>query len=85
VTVSYFEWVQNIENEKWAEADVNAKLKAKMEHATDAVLERQKGINDRVGSKGWPGPKEKADLRTAAFALAVDRVAQVAQERGIWP
>src|SRR5262249_7547889 len=72
VTVSYFEWVQNIENERGSEADVNAKLKAKREQATDAVLERQKGIG-------------AVDLRTAALALAVDRVANVAKERGIWP
>src|SRR5262249_39782666 len=41
VTVSYFEWVQNIENEKWAEQDVNSKLKRKMESATDAVIDKQ--------------------------------------------
>src|SRR5207244_3013476 len=41
VTVSYFEWVQNIENEHWSEDQVNAHLCRKMEAATDAVLQMQ--------------------------------------------
>jgi glutamate dehydrogenase/leucine dehydrogenase len=89
VTVSYFEWVQNIENEKWDEAEVNSKLKTKMEQATDAVIDQQKTINNRVQSgsmKGRTGaPLGLVDLRTAAFILAIERVANVARERGIWP
>jgi len=77
VTVSYFEWVQNIENEKWTEDEVNAQLKRKMEAATDAVLAMQIEIKDTH--------KVDADLRTAAFALAIKRVAGVAMARGIWP
>src|SRR5687768_17345976 len=77
VTVSYFEWVQNIENEHWSEAEVNEKLRVKMEAATDAVLQMQLEIRDTrdVG----------VDLRTSAFALAIKRVALVAMQRGIWP
>jgi glutamate dehydrogenase/leucine dehydrogenase len=77
VTVSYFEWVQNIENENWTEDEVNAQLARKMEAATDAVLQMQLEIKDRH--------KADADLRTAAFALAIQRVATVAMARGIWP
>jgi glutamate dehydrogenase (NAD(P)+) len=77
VTVSYFEWVQNIENENWTEDEVNAKLKTKMESSTDAVLQMQQEIRDRHGAS--------VDLRTSAFALAIKRVAQVALARGIWP
>jgi glutamate dehydrogenase (NAD(P)+) len=77
VTVSYFEWVQNIENEHWTEDDVNAKLKEKMEAATDAVLQMQLEIKDRHGAE--------VDLRTAAFALAIKKVTSVALVRGIWP
>jgi glutamate dehydrogenase (NAD(P)+) len=83
VTVSYFEWVQNIENEKWDEADVNAKLRTKMERATDAVLERQTAVGAAVRAGAAPG--EPVDLRTAALIVAIDRVATVALERGIWP
>jgi hypothetical protein len=48
-----------------------------MEAATDAVLQMQLGIRDRSGVS--------VDLRTSAFALAIQRVAQVATNRGIWP
>jgi glutamate dehydrogenase (NAD(P)+) len=89
VTVSYFEWVQNIENEKWDEADVNAKLRTKMERATDAVVDRQRDVNAQVKSGAMRGqagkPAEPVDLRTAAMVVAIERVANVAAERGIWP
>jgi glutamate dehydrogenase/leucine dehydrogenase len=77
VTVSYFEWVQNIENEHWSEENVNQHLRDKMEAATDAVLQMQIEIKDRHGAN--------VDLRTAAFALAIKRVTSVALVRGIWP
>jgi glutamate dehydrogenase/leucine dehydrogenase len=77
VTVSYFEWVQNIENEHWPEAHVNDHLREKMEAATDAVLQMQIEIKDRHGAS--------VDLRTSAFALAIKRVAASALMRGIWP
>ena len=78
VCVSYFEWVQNIENEQWDEEDVNAKLRVKMERASDAVLDRQAQLNR-------DHPDRPVDLRTAAFVVGVGRVADVALERGIWP
>jgi glutamate dehydrogenase (NAD(P)+) len=78
VCVSYFEWVQNIENEQWNEDDVNHKLKTKMERATDAVIQKQKEINNRAGGK-------VVDLRTAALVVAIERVAHVTLLRGIWP
>jgi glutamate dehydrogenase (NAD(P)+) len=76
VCVSYFEWVQNNENEQWDEEGVNQKLRTKMERATDAVLDRQAAANN--GGAG-------VDLRTAALLVAIERVAHVAVERGIWP
>jgi glutamate dehydrogenase (NAD(P)+) len=76
--VSYFEWVQNIENEQWDIDGVNSKLKVKMERATDAVLDRQKALNQQFKDRS-------VDLRTAALVVAVERVANVALERGIWP
>jgi glutamate dehydrogenase/leucine dehydrogenase len=77
VTVSYFEWVQNNENETWELAEVNEKLAERMERATDAVLATQVRIGRETG--------EAIDLRTAAYVLAIGRVAEVALERGIWP
>ena len=97
VTVSYFEWVQNIENEQWDLSEVNRKFQTKMERATDAVLDKQRQINgsiDRINEErqrarktGMPllEPLPPIDLRTAALVLAISRVAQVALARGIWP
>jgi glutamate dehydrogenase/leucine dehydrogenase len=79
VTVSYFEWVQNIENEQWEEDSVNEKLKSKMEQATNAVLDMHARIDRERGDLAPP------DLRTAALALAIERVAAIASNRGIWP
>jgi glutamate dehydrogenase/leucine dehydrogenase len=83
VTVSYFEWVQNNENEQWALAVVNEKLASRMERATDAVLDTQERINHEAGAAG--GDAVRIDLRTAAYVLAIGRVAEVALGRGIWP
>jgi glutamate dehydrogenase (NAD(P)+) len=89
VTVSYFEWVQNIENEHWDEAQVNGKLRAKMERATDGVLDKRAAVNEQVRTgalRSASGARlDPIDLRTAALILAIERVAGVALERGIWP
>jgi glutamate dehydrogenase (NAD(P)+) len=78
VCVSYFEWVQNIENEQWDIDGVNAKLRLKMERATDAVMDKQAALNRQF-------PHDPVDLRTSALVVAIERVAHVALERGIWP
>ena len=62
VTVSYFEWEQNLNNEHWSEAEVLAKLKPIMVKAFNEIWEM--------------GAKQKVDLRTAAFMLAVERIAK---------
>ncbi len=94
VTVSYFEWVQNNENEQWDEELVNEKLERRMRRATDAVIDKQAEVNaalddlrTQVGAKakGTNDALDEVDLRMAAFILAVSRVAKVADERGIWP
>ncbi len=83
VCVSYFEWVQNLENEQWDVEEVNSKLQVKMERATDAVLDRLAAITQgQTAAEVHPGP---IDLRTAALLIAIERVAHVALERGIWP
>ena len=97
VTVSYFEWVQNIENEQWDLDEVNRKLQVKMERATDAVVDKQREINsslEQLSAERAKNPRinesdtdrlEPVDLRTAALILAISRVAQVTLGRGIWP
>ena len=69
VTVSYFEWVQNLQQLQWDESEVNAKLEKKMVSAFEevSILMEQK----------------KTSMRMAAFAVAIDRVAQAYALRGI--
>ncbi len=87
VTVSYFEWVQNLEHQQWDVDEVNDKLRRKMERATDAVIDERERINGGLAQlESKPGETlSLVSLRTAAFILAIRRVANVALERGIWP
>ena len=70
VVVSYIEWVQNLERERWSEDRVNARLAELMYGATDSVLGRahEKGVTHRE----------------AAYEIAVDRVAEAERLRGDW-
>lgn len=67
VTVSYFEWAQNIQQFKWDEERVNLELDKKMSQAYHSVREvaTERGI----------------DKRTAAFVLAIQRVGRAALAR----
>ena len=76
VTVSYFEWVQNTQNEQWDLEIVNAKLRRKMNQAVDVVVERWRHLQ---------GEMPEADLRMAALAVAIERLTRITLERGIWP
>ena len=67
VTVSYFEWAQNIQQFRWEHERVNAELEKVMRKAYGAV-------RDVAKSRGL-------DLRTAAFVLAVQRVGRAALSR----
>ncbi len=70
VTTSYFEWVQDRHGYFWTEKEVNERLEAKMREAFDAVL--QMSLRHRV------------DLRTAAYVVAINRVAAVTRVRGMY-
>jgi glutamate dehydrogenase (NAD(P)+) len=70
VTVSYFEWVQDRQGFFWNESYVNERLQEFMVNAFDAVI-------------GY-GEKYKVDNRTAAYMLALDRVAAAIKLRGIY-
>jgi glutamate dehydrogenase (NAD(P)+) len=70
VTTSYFEWVQDRHGYFWEESEVNRRLEAKMVEAFNDVL--QTSI------------KYKADLRTAAYIVAINRVATVTKMRGMY-
>ncbi len=68
VTVSYFEWVQNTQQLKWTEAEVNIGLEGKMVAAHRALA--------RIVEQ------HRCSLRTAAFVLGVSRVKQATDLRG---
>jgi glutamate dehydrogenase (NAD(P)+) len=71
VVVSYFEWVQDLQAFFWEEEEINTKLHHVITRAFYEVLHTS--VNKRV------------DLRTAAYALAVQRVANASVVRGIYP
>ena len=71
VTVSYFEWVQNLTREHWTLDEVNTKLEKKIVKAFEDVYKLAK--------------KEESDMRTAALMLGVGRVAHALKTRGLWP
>ena len=79
VIVSYFEWVQNLENQQWDLDKVNDRLKKKMTAAVDNVTDRWHEIHDvKRAPHGTP------TLRDAALITAVRRVATVTMQRDIW-
>jgi len=60
VTVSYFEWLQNIKKQKWSKSEVRKKLKKIMIDAYDEICQTAKN--------------HKTDLRTGAFITALKRI-----------
>jgi glutamate dehydrogenase/leucine dehydrogenase len=71
VTVSYFEWVQDLQGFFWDEAQVNQQLERIMKRAFQEVNET--------------AIRERTDRRTAAYMLAVKRVAEATRVRGLFP
>jgi len=71
VTVSYFEWVQSLQAFFWEEAQVNHHLEKVMTRAFSEVLTIARKFN--------------VHMRTAAYILAVGRVAEATRIRGIYP
>jgi len=71
VTVSYYEWVQNLDREHWSLEEVNRKLENKMVKSFNDVYELAK--------------KEKSGMRTAALMLGIGRVGEAIKTLGIWP
>jgi glutamate dehydrogenase (NAD(P)+) len=71
VIVSYFEWVQGLQEYFWKEAEVNAKL-------NDIVT--------KAFEQTWAAMEERTvPMRTASYGLAVQRVAEATVTRGIYP
>jgi glutamate dehydrogenase (NAD(P)+) len=71
VTVSYFEWVQDLNRDHWSEQVVNQKLREIMVKSFQETLAIAR--------------REQCYMRTAAYLLAVQRVADATQMRGLYP
>ncbi|HEX5876365.1 MAG TPA: Glu/Leu/Phe/Val dehydrogenase [Pyrinomonadaceae bacterium] len=71
VTVSYYEWVQDQYSFFWSEQKINDTLESTIHTAFESVHETAQRYN--------------TDMRTGAYILAVDRVAQATNVRGIFP
>ena len=70
VVVSYFEWVQNLQQYSWSEKQVDYELRKKMRDAYRRVIEKAEA--------------ENFSLRIAAYMLAIDKVAGAIQTRGVY-
>ena len=71
VTVSYFEWVQGLDNFFWNKKEVDDELQRVMEKAFDAVNAK--------------ADEADCDYRTAAYYIAIDRVAEACRLKGLFP
>jgi glutamate dehydrogenase/leucine dehydrogenase len=71
VTVSYFEWLQNLRREYWTEAEVNSRLDSNISSAFNDVYNNHKEFN--------------VNMRKASTLLAINRVVEAMKIRGLWP
>ena len=71
VTVSYYEWVQDQYSFFWSEKQINDTLETTMRTAFNSVYATAQ--------------RHDTDMRTGAYILAVDRVAEATRVRGIFP
>jgi glutamate dehydrogenase/leucine dehydrogenase len=71
VTVSYFEWVQNLTRDYWSYGKVTSMLEDKMVNAFNSVYKTAE--------------EYKVDMRKGSMVLAVSRVVDAIKSRGIWP
>jgi len=71
VTVSYFEWVQDMQSFFWTEARINESLREIMDHAFESVYAMSQ--------------RHSVHMRTAAYMVAVARVAEATNLRGLYP
>ena len=79
VVVSYFEWVQNLENQQWQLDEVEERLERRMISATDATVDQWQEIKQQPRKSG-----RSPTLRDAALSVAMRRLSEVVLARDIW-
>jgi len=77
VAVSYFEWVQNLENQQWQLDKVENRLQLKMYAAVDSLVAQWRLLQQKK-NRGEP------TLRDAALVIAIRRLSDVILQRDIW-
>jgi len=80
VVVSYFEWVQNLENQRWSLETVERRLAEKMHASVDAMVASHARLLERARERALPPPT----LREAALVVALTRISDVVLQRDIW-
>lgn len=71
VTVSYYEWAQDVQREAWSADEVTTRLRLQMQEALGRVVEASE--------------RYETDWRTAAMAVGVERVAEASRLRAVYP
>jgi glutamate dehydrogenase/leucine dehydrogenase len=71
VTVSYFEWLQNLRRDYWSENEVNERLDKNITKAFSDIYDTH--------------DKYSVNMRKASTLLAVNRVVEALKIRGLWP
>lgn len=71
MTVSYFEWLQNINRRSWSLERVNDELETAMLRAWDDVSDAKSALN--------------VTWRDAAYVVALSRIGEAKESRGLWP
>lgn len=83
VIVSYFEWVQNLENQQWDLEKVERDLKKRMAKTVDQTLARWNALREEHRN-GAALERPAPTLRDAALVTAIRRLAEVILQRDIW-
>ena len=84
VVVSYFEWVQNLDNKQWDLGKVEHLLNEKMTRAVDETVDCWDDLKSKH-KNGFNGARSGPALRDAALVTAIKRLATVILQRDIWP
>jgi len=93
VIVSFMEWVQNLDHQRWGEHKVNTELKRRINRAVEDIVTRRVSLCESLDDyrESWYAavpdakPIPAPDLRTAAYTVACERIRLATEQRGIWP
>lgn len=83
VIVSYFEWVQNLENQRWDLDKVERNLCTRITRSVDDVVDQWKTLK-AIAQHGSNARRPAPTMRDAALVTAIRRVSEVILQRDIW-